>query len=189
MPADNYIINNDETKVKQFVLQIKSTNEKKHLEEVNTEKGKQTVEIIDAPNAVIPELRIGAHNPLTEDLIRHAILCYNEHNNHNIQRKNRTVERIKWWNDLKEEERVKILSRRPEFAKKLKPTAVVDAWSDHCLAIAATITNMSVSSIAGGNRPLVHRYFEPHTKSETIERMKHLPEDEQKQGPLGGIFK
>ena len=158
------------------------------MEEVSTDKGKQTVEIVDAPNAVIPELRIGSHNPIEEDLVRHAILCYNEHNNHNIQRRNRTIERIKWWNQLEEEEKQKIRSRHPDFVKKLELNPVVDAWSDHCLTIAATVTNMSVSSTTGGKKPLVDKYLEPHTRSETIERTKRLPEDEVKKGPLGGIF-
>lgn len=188
MPADNYIINNDETKVKQFVLQVKSSNEKKHIEQIETDKGKQNIEVVDAPNAVLPELRIGAHNPLYEDFIRHALLCYNEHNNHNLQRKNRTLERIKWWNALDDMAREKILDRRPDFAKKLRLGPIVDAWSDHCMAMAGMMTNMSVSSTANGNKPLVHRYLEPHTKTETIERMKHLPEDEQRKGPLGGIL-
>lgn len=189
MPADNYIINNDETKVKQFVLQIKSNNEKKHFQEIQTEKGKQTVEVIDAPNAVIPELRIGAHGALHEDFIRHAILCYNEHNNHNMQRRVKTIERIDWWNKLPEAEQKRILAKRPDFAKKLRVEPIVDSWSDHCLAMAGITTNMSVSSTMNGNKPLVHRYLEPHTKTETIERMKHLPEDDQKKpGLLGGIF-
>lgn len=188
MPADNYIINNDESKVKQLMFQTRSSTEVKHLQEVKTSKGTETVEIVDAPSIIIPELRTGSHNMLAEEVMRQAAICYNEEVHLNVQRQKIITKLRKEWEKSDPVWKEQMLKDYPDYLERLKDVPLTDGWTQHAYMCLALVSNMSVSSSDAGGKPIIHRYLEPHTKTESIERMKHLPEDEIKKKPLGGIF-